>query len=114
MYIGNSSNTFPIKHIQEYNTHVCMVYVTCRGLCNRTYPDVVCRNNYTLHSHNPPLLYDLATDPSEVYNLNPTEHKETLLQIEQACTYIDLLVATSLNNVQGCYYVTEPFGNVIA
>lgn len=43
----------------------------------------MCLKNYTLHEHNPPLLYDLHSDPSEIYNLNTTEYSTLLVQIEK-------------------------------
>ena len=52
-----------------------------RYLCPDAYPDPVCRDNYTLHQYDPPLLYDLHHDPGEIYNLDVTEYKEVMDQI---------------------------------
>ena len=62
-----------------------------RALCQNTYPDPVCRDNYTLHQYDPPLLYDLHTDPSEIYNLDVTEYKEVMDKINEVLHSISTL-----------------------
>ena len=60
-----------------------MSFVIHRYLCPDTHPDPVCRDNYTLHYYDPPLLYDLHHDPGEIYNLDVTEYKEVINQINK-------------------------------
>ena len=64
----------------QYKAH----YYTSGGLCINTYPDIVCRANYSLHMHNPPLLYNLHEDPSEIYNLDVSKYQEVMQSIEDA------------------------------
>ena len=52
-------------------------------LCPTTYPDVVCRSNYSTHHYDPPLLYDLNSDPGELYNLDVDEYTGVLATIEK-------------------------------
>ena len=62
----------------------CIIIIRlCRGLCSDSYPDEVCRANYSLHYYDPPLLYDLNSDPGEIYNLNVKEHVEVMTTIEK-------------------------------
>ncbi len=53
-----------------------------RGLCPDFYPDTICRGNYSLHSHDPPLLYNLHNDPSEIYALDVKEYTDVMKEIE--------------------------------
>ncbi len=46
--------------------------------CLNTYPDVVCRANYTLRKNDPPVLYDLLNDPSEMYPLSDEKHSDVI------------------------------------
>ncbi len=64
------------------------------GLCPTFYPDVVCRSNYSLHSYDPPLLFNLNNDPSEVYALDVKEYSDVMNQIEMvsACIHIIMYV----------------------
>ena len=67
-----------------YNKHDIVKFSTLpmhRYLCQNIYPDPVCRDNYTLHYYDPPLLYDLHSDPSEIYNLNVSDYEEVMSQI---------------------------------
>lgn len=59
-----------------------------RALCSNTYPDVVCRSNYSFTAYNPPLLYDLHTDPSEIYNLDTTEYADILAEIAKVTLFL--------------------------
>ena len=52
-------------------------------LCQNIYPDEVCRDNYTLHYYDPPLLYDLHSDPSEIYNLSVADYGDVMSQINK-------------------------------
>ena len=72
--------------IHLYGLQLCaymLLLLPCRGLCGETYPDEVCRKNYTLHKHDPPLLFDLHSDPSEQYPLDPTEYAQLLTMIDK-------------------------------
>lgn len=57
--------------------------MTCSELCPDTYPDVVCRGNYSLHYYDPPLLYDLNADPGEIYNLDPIQYQNVISEIDK-------------------------------
>ncbi len=59
--------------------------VVLRGLCPTTYPDIVCRGNYTLHHYDPPLLYNLNSDPGEIYNLDVSKYSDVMAQITKVC-----------------------------
>jgi hypothetical protein len=59
------------------------------GLCPDTYPDEVCRGNFSLHSYDPPLLYDVNSDPGEIYQLDPTLYASVLSQIDKK--YVTLM-----------------------
>lgn len=54
-----------------------------RRICPNIYPDPVCRDNYTLHHYDPPLLYDLHHDPGEIYNLDVKEYQDVMDQISK-------------------------------
>ena len=43
----------------------------------------MCHSNYSKHAYDPPLLYDLHVDPSEIYPLNVTEYQDVVQQIEK-------------------------------
>ncbi len=62
-----------------------------RGLCPDFYPDTICRGNYSLHSYDPPLLYNLHNDPSEIYALDVKEYTDVMKEIEMvsACVWYD-------------------------
>ena len=47
---------------------------------------MVCRWNYSLHKHDPPLLFDLHSDPSEQYPLSAKEYNQLLIQINAVST----------------------------
>jgi arylsulfatase A len=63
----------------QYKAH----YKSHGGLCPDTYPDEVCRGNFSLHSYDPPLLYDVNSDPGEIYQLDPTLYASVLSQIDK-------------------------------
>ena len=46
---------------------------------------MVCRGNYSLTSYDPPLLYDVNSDPGEIYDLSPTQYQSVLQQIDKVC-----------------------------
>ncbi len=54
----------------------------CRGACPEDYPDVMCRENTSLARHDPPLLYDLFSDPGELNELDPDEYADVLAMID--------------------------------
>ena len=66
-----------------YYTYMYYICIFSRSLCKDTYPDEVCRGNYSLHKHDPPLLFDLHSDPSELYALVATEHSQLLALIDE-------------------------------
>lgn len=53
------------------------------GACPDDYPDSVCRSNTPLEAHDPPLLYNLHTDPGELYELDPDEYADVLGKIDR-------------------------------
>ena len=46
--------------------------------CLNTYPDVVCRSNYSMRRVDPPMLFNIVTDPSEAYPLSNEEYADVL------------------------------------
>lgn len=46
--------------------------------CLDTYPDVVCRSNYSMRALDPPSLYDLVNDPSEAYPLSNSQYSDVI------------------------------------
>ena len=58
-------------------------YPSNSGLCPNFYPDEVCRGNYSDHSYSPPLLYDLTSDPSEIFTLDTDKYSDIMTQIEK-------------------------------
>ena len=54
---------------------------------------MVCRSNYSLHTYDPPLLYNLHSDPGEIYNLdaNSTEYADVMNEITKVCYKVLLL-----------------------
>ena len=63
---------------KQYKAH----YFTKGGSCPSTYPDEVCRGNYSLREHDPPLLYNLEQDPGEVYELPTKDYADVLEKID--------------------------------
>lgn len=53
------------------------------GACPDDYPDSVCRSNTPLEAHDPPFLYNLHTDPGELYELDPDEYADVLSKIDR-------------------------------
>ena len=63
----------------------------CRYFCVNTYPDYICRTNYSRHFYDPPLLYDLHHDPGEIYNLDVKKYQDIMDEINQVhCTHISI------------------------
>ncbi|KTF71345.1 hypothetical protein cypCar_00034387 [Cyprinus carpio] len=58
-------------------------YYTRGASHSRSTPDSDCSSLPLLH-HDPPLLYNLESDPSEYYNLNSSEWDSVLKQIQAA------------------------------
>ena len=82
----------------------------CSALCSDTYPDIVCRGNFSRHYYDPPLLCDLNSDPGEIYWLDPTLYSDVLTQIDK----VGMLQDTSVQYVSGQYltnqdmYISDP------
>ncbi len=72
-----------IVHIIYLSSSILVYSFSCRGLCPDFYPDEICRFNYSKHAHDPPLLYDLTSDPSEIYSLSVTEYSDVMAQINK-------------------------------
>ena len=43
----------------------------------------MCRSSTPLEAHDPPLLYNLHTDPGELYELDPDEYADVLDKIDR-------------------------------
>lgn len=67
--------------------------------CSNDYPDVVCRENTSLVYHDPPLLFNLNSDPGELYPLDTTEYPRVLERIEMVNTVIMIKPMLILMNV---------------
>ena len=67
---------------KEYKAH----FYQHGGLCLDTYPDVVCRGNYSMRKLDPPLLYNLVTDASEMYPLDVKEYADVMEKINDVKT----------------------------
>ena len=67
------SGIFAIRW-KEYKAH----FYQEGSHCLDTYPDVVCRSNYSMRALDPPQLYNLANDPSENYPLSTTEYSDVM------------------------------------
>lgn len=59
---------------------------THSGLCSNDYYDEVCRQNTSLVYHDPPLLYNLHSDPGELYPLDSYTYRRVLESIEMVST----------------------------
>ncbi|XP_064396908.1 arylsulfatase A-like [Halichondria panicea] len=79
-YPTNPDKTLGVYAVrwQQYKAH----YHSHGGLCPDFYPDTMCRSNYSLHSYDPPLLYNLHNDPSEIYALDVKEYTDVMKEIE--------------------------------
>ena len=51
--------------------------------CQNTYPDIVCRSNYTRRQLNPPLLFNLWDDTSEMYPLDVQKYADIIQEINK-------------------------------
>ena len=58
-----------------------MILFLHSGVTPQTYPDEVCRSNYSMHTYDPPLLYNLHNDPSEIYPLDVKEYSDVMQKI---------------------------------
>ena len=86
----------PLYETLLYHTH-------SRALCGNTYPDEVCRGNYSLHKHDPPLLFDLHSDPSEVYPLDTTD-----FEYAQLLVLIEEVRSCRFHTVNGWVFIQSP------
>ena len=66
---------------KQYKAH----YFQEGSHCLNTYPDIVCRSNYSKRALDPPLLFNVLTDPSEVYPIDSTtdEYSTAMKQISE-------------------------------
>ena len=80
----------------------CIVYshTLHRGLCSDTYPDEMCRSSTHVEQPTPPLLYNLNTDPSEQYGLDPTENMDIIKKITMVKYVLHLL-----NSILRCNHI---------
>ena len=60
-------------------------------MCPDTFPDVVCRANFSLHYYDPPLLYDLNQDPGEIYSLELDKHVQVMDTIQKVWLTLHIL-----------------------
>ena len=75
---------FAVRY-REYKAH----FYQHGGLCLNTYPDVVCRGNYSLRKLDPPLLYNLVVDASEMYPLDVKEYADVMDKIQKIKTQFE-------------------------
>ena len=57
---------------KQYKAH----YYTSGGVSDAAHPDKACRS--PRRSHDPPLLYNIEQDPSEIYNLDVTQYPDVI------------------------------------
>ena len=74
-----------------------------RRICPNIYPDPVCRDNFTLHHYDPPLLYDLHHDPGEIYNLDVKKYQDVMDEISKV-QLVDRL--GHVNVVSVCFFLS--------
>ena len=69
---------FAVRNYQ-YKAH----YYQEGSHCQDTYPDIVCRSNYSFRAVDPPELYNVLSDPSEIYPIDPTsdEYQTAMVQL---------------------------------
>ena len=67
-----------IVHLKCHSQIPCLPHST--ELCPDVYPDHDCRPSHGKTVEDPPLLFDLDRDPSEVYTLTPVdpEYNQTI------------------------------------
>ena len=65
----------------------CSRFPLSTGLCPDVYPDHDCRPSHAKTVEDPPLLFDLHRDPSEVYTLTPADpdYNQTMSIISKVC-----------------------------
>lgn len=71
-------NSFRLAYTRWLQT--CDAYFS-RGSCSQDYYDAACRYNSTSQYHNPPLLYNLNTDPGEIHPLDSRQYSAVLHKI---------------------------------
>eukprot|EP00117_Sycon_ciliatum_P041747 scpid61253/ scgid30482/ Arylsulfatase A; Cerebroside-sulfatase len=78
-FIAGRSQQSPRDHVFYYSGKFLMAarlnqykahFYTMGSHCHNDYPDVDCRGSTRLQAHNPPLLFDLYSDPKERYPLD--------------------------------------------
>ena len=79
---------FIIKGLDKVTWLYAMIrilHLSRRGICGNAYPDEVCRGNFSRKVLDTPLLYDLHSDPGEIYPLNTkgdSEYAEILQKMK--------------------------------
>ena len=95
---------FAVRY-KEYKAH----FYQRGGVCSTTYPDIVCRSNYSMHKLDPPLLYNLVTDASEMYPLDVKEYADILEKIQQVKTKFESNMIWGVSQMQrGTSAADEP------
>lgn len=76
---GNNTKLISSLKGMTYNNivliNIAINILMCRSHCDNDYPDMVCRGNYTKRAVDPPLLYNLHSDPGEIYTLDTKDPK---------------------------------------
>ena len=66
------------------------VFANCRSHCSKPYPDQDCWSATKKAAQDPPLLFNLDEDPSEVYTLTPKdpEYNDIMDTMKNVCSML--------------------------